>query len=111
MRIERYGRFWAVWEGETLVCVTILKPGYSGSDDLRSALQARVAQALGKAMTPREILFVQDLPRTRNAKIMRRVVRAVYLGKDPGDLSALENPSAVEGLKAMAGTAAKPPAA
>ncbi len=42
---------------------------------------------------------VHDLPRTRNAKIMRRVIRAKYLGTDPGDLSALENPRAVEEIE------------
>ena len=40
-----------------------------------------------------------ELPKTRSAKIMRRVIRATYLGKEPGDLSSLENPG---GLKAIA---------
>ena len=44
--------------------------------------------------------FVGDLPRTRNAKILRRVVRSVYTGTDPGDLSALENPSALAAIGA-----------
>jgi len=42
---------------------------------------------------------VRMLPKTRNAKIMRRVIRAVYLGRNPGDLSALENPEAIEEIK------------
>jgi acetyl-CoA synthetase len=46
------------------------------------------------------IHFVGDLPRTRNAKILRRVVRSVYTGKDPGDLSSLENPSALAAIGA-----------
>jgi acetyl-CoA synthetase len=44
-------------------------------------------------------VFVDDLPRTRNLKIMRRVLRAVFERKDPGDLSALANPEAVERLR------------
>jgi acetyl-CoA synthetase len=47
---------------------------------------------------------VRDLPKTRNAKIMRRVIRAAYLGIDQGDLSSLENPSAVEEIRRSEGT-------
>jgi acetyl-CoA synthetase len=42
--------------------------------------------------------LVTDLPKTRNAKVMRRLIRAAYLGQDPGDLSSLENPRAVEAI-------------
>ena len=42
--------------------------------------------------------FVADIPKTRNAKVMRRVIRAAYLGADPGDITALENPAAVEAI-------------
>jgi len=59
----------------------------------------RVAEALGKPLRPERVLFVPDLPKTRNAKVMRRVVRAAFLGQDPGDLSALENPEAVAAIK------------
>lgn len=86
-------------KGEAVVCFTILKPGYAPDEALRTALWTCVADELGKPLAPREIVFVKDLPRTRNAKIMRRVVRAAYLGKDPGDLSALENPGAVEEIR------------
>lgn len=54
---------------------------------------------MGKPIAPKEIYFVSDLPRTRNAKIMRRVIRAVYLGRDPGDTTALENPAAVDAIR------------
>jgi acetyl-CoA synthetase len=43
------------------------------------------------------------LPKTRNAKILRRVVKAVYLGQDPGDLSSLENPAALDAIGAARG--------
>ena len=86
-------------KGEALVCFCILKPGEPSGGALGEALRSSVANALGKALSPREVRFVCDLPRTRNAKIMRRVVRAAYLGVDPGDLSSLENPAAVEEIR------------
>ena len=58
--------------------------------------RARVADVLGKAFTPARVVFVGSLPKTRSAKIVRRAVRAKVLGKDPGDLSSLENPDALE---------------
>ena len=87
-------------KGEALVCFVILRPGQTGSEALARELQDLVAGALGKPLRPRAVHFVGDLPRTRNAKILRRVVRSVYTGKDPGDLSALENPSALAAIGA-----------
>jgi acetyl-CoA synthetase len=86
-------------KGEAVVCFCILKPDHAPTDALRLGLKNLVANELGKALAPNEILFVRDLPRTRNAKIMRRVIRAVYLGKNAGDTSSLENPAAVEEIR------------
>jgi acetyl-CoA synthetase len=63
---------------------------------LQQELKTLVAKDMGKPLTPSKIHFVSALPKTRNAKVMRRVIRAAYLGEDPGDLSALENPAAVD---------------
>lgn len=68
-------------------------------EELAEELRRRVGAELGKPLRPGKVLFVPALPRTRNAKIMRRVIRAAYLGLDPGDLSALENPAAVEAVR------------
>jgi acetyl-CoA synthetase len=54
------------------------------------------AAQLGKALAPKEVVFVGDIPKTRNAKVMRRVVRAAYLGEKLGDTSALENPASLD---------------
>ena len=86
-------------KGEALVCFCVLKPGHEPGDALRGDLISIVAGALGKPLAPREVHFVRDLPKTRNAKIMRRVIRAAYLRIDPGDVSSLENPSAVEEIR------------
>ncbi|MBI2247584.1 MAG: AMP-dependent synthetase, partial [Armatimonadetes bacterium] len=83
-------------KGEKIVCFAVLKPNAGPSDDLRQALADTVTAQLGKALRPERVLFVRDLPKTRNAKIMRRVIRAKYLNTEPGDLSSLENPQAVE---------------
>jgi acetyl-CoA synthetase len=87
-------------KGEVLVCFCVLGPTVAPSDALRDELTARVVGALGKPFAPKAIKFVDDLPKTRNAKIMRRVVRAAFLGEDTGDTSALENPNAVEAIRA-----------
>jgi acetyl-CoA synthetase len=58
-----------------------------------------VADRMGKPLTPKAVWFVDDLPKTRNAKVMRRVIRSTYLGEPPGDLSSLENPSAVDKIR------------
>ena len=92
-------------KGEALVCVCVLKPGREPGDALREELKASVAGALGKPLAPRGVMFVRDLPKTRNAKIMRRVIRAAYLGLDPGDVSSLENPSAVGEIRHAGGRA------
>ena len=67
---------------------------------LQSELKTLVAKDMGKPLAPSRIHFVSGLPKTRNAKVMRRVIRAAYLGEDPGDLSALENPGLVEEIRA-----------
>jgi acetyl-CoA synthetase len=89
-------------KGEAVVCFAILKPDQSAGEPLKEELRQLVSDELGKPLLPKEILFVNDLPRTRNAKIMRRVIRAVYLGRDPGDISSLENPGAVEEIRKAA---------
>ena len=83
-------------KGEVVVVLAILRRGYEVSDDLRNEISDAVVRQLGKSLAPKRVLFVSELPKTRNAKIMRRVIKAKYLGKDLGDTSSLENPSAVE---------------
>jgi acetyl-CoA synthetase len=85
-------------KGEAVVCFVVLKPGQAPTEALRGALGERVAQQMGKALKPERVLFARDLPKTRSAKIMRRVIRATYLGREAGDLSSLENPDAVKAI-------------
>ena len=86
-------------KGSELVVFVVLKKGVEASDALRAELRALVTDEMGKALAPKSVLFVSDLPKTRNAKVMRRMIRAAYLGQDPGDASTLVNPEAVEEVK------------
>ncbi|MCC7361084.1 MAG: AMP-binding protein [Anaerolineales bacterium] len=85
-------------KGSVVVCFVVLAPGVEPSEALNAALREQLIGALGKALQPREIRFVRELPKTRNAKVMRRLIRAAYLGQPLGDTSALENPAAVEAI-------------
>ncbi len=89
-------------KGQALVCFCVPRQGYSSAQGLAEELSAMIVKQLGKPLRPAAIEFVDDLPKTRNAKIMRRVIRAAYTGESPGDLSALENPGAVAQIAALA---------
>jgi acetyl-CoA synthetase len=86
-------------KGEALVCYCVLAAGAEPTEALRGELKARLIREMGKPLAPREVKFVRDLPKTRNAKVMRRLIRATYLGQDPGDVTSLENKGAVEALR------------
>jgi len=85
-------------KGEALVCFVVLRHGWAPSEALSGELAALVVEQLGKPLRPAALHVVLELPKTRNAKILRRVIRAVFLGQDPGDLSSLENPQAVTAI-------------
>jgi acetyl-CoA synthetase len=85
-------------KGQALICFCVLRPGYQASAALAAELRALVVERLGKPLRPEAVHLVTDLPKTRNAKVMRRVIRAAYLGENPGDLSSLENPRAVDAI-------------
>jgi acetyl-CoA synthetase len=84
-------------KGESIVVFAVVGPGYTPDDALRAEVEGAIVRELGRPLRPKAVLFVRDLPKTRNAKVMRRVIRAKYLGRaDLGDLTSLENPAAVE---------------
>ncbi len=89
-------------KGQSVGCVCVPAPGIAGDEALAADLTAAVVDGMGRSFRPARILFVDDLPKTRSMKIMRRVVRAVVVGDPPGDLSSLVNPESIEGLKAVA---------
>ena len=88
-------------KGMALVVFCVLKPANPAParEQMRTELKAMLIAELGKPLAPKAILFVSDLPKTRNAKVMRRMIRAAYLGLEAGDTSSLVNPAAVEEIK------------
>ncbi len=87
-------------KGETSWVFCCLLPGVEPSRELEREVGDTIAARLGKAFAPGRVIFVEALPRTRSAKIVRRAVRATALGSDPGDLSSLENPESLAAIAA-----------
>lgn len=88
-------------KGSVAIAFCIPVAGEVAGDDLARELRRRVEKELGKPLRPDRVLFVSDLPRTRNAKLMRRVIRSAYLGLDAGNVTSLENPGAVEEIRQL----------
>ena len=85
--------------GTAVVTYVILEGGYEESDELREELREQVGEELGKPFRPREVLFVDEFPKTQSGKIIRRAIQATYTGEDLGDMSSIENPGALERLE------------
>ena len=83
--------------GSALACVCV--PAAEEGPDLARTLRDEVAERLGAAYRPKRVVFAADLPRTRNQKIMRRLVRATLTGEPMGDLSSLANPESLEAIR------------
>jgi acetyl-CoA synthetase len=88
-------------KGEAIVVLCVLRPGEVDDDGLRDAVARHVADDLGKPLKPEVVAVVRALPKTRSGKVMRRVIRAAWLGLDPGDLSALDDPAAVDSIRTV----------
>ncbi len=82
-----------------VVAFCVLKTNEEAGDALRTELVAELIAELGKPLKPKEIRFTKALPKTRNAKVMHRIIRAAYLNHDLGDLTSLENPATVDAIK------------
>jgi acetyl-CoA synthetase len=87
-------------KGEVAWIFCVPRPGAAATAALAGEVVDVVVGTLGKAFKPDRVIFVTALPKTRSAKIVRRAVRAKILGRDPGDLSSLENPEALEEIEA-----------
>jgi len=88
-------------KGDTVVVFAILMPGAEVTPASGEQVRRSIGDQLGGAMRPARVVFVNDLPKTRNAKIMRRALRAAWLGTPPGEMSSLENPAALDDIAAL----------
>jgi acetyl-CoA synthetase len=86
-------------KGEAIVVLCVLRPGETDDEALRASVAQRIADEVGKPLRPEAVAVVRALPKTRSGKVMRRVIRAAWLDQDPGDLSALDDPAAVEAIR------------
>ena len=77
-------------KGQSIHCYCILKSGYKPSDALADELIQFVGKHIGPIARPEKITFVDQLPKTRSGKIMRRVLKARAQGLSEGDISTLE---------------------
>ena len=82
--------------GEVISAFILLKHGRSPSTDLRRELLDTVRRELGPVAVVGDVNFVSMLPKTRSGKIMRRVLKAVILNRDPGDITTIEDEGSVE---------------
>lgn len=88
-------------KGEVIALYVVPAPGVTPGEDLDERLIRELDRTMGKAFRPKVVRWVPDLPRTRSQKIMRRVVKSIALGQDTGDLSTMENPESLKGLKPL----------
>ncbi len=86
-------------KGTAIVLHVVLKRNTVVSEELRSELKAYIGTMMGKPFIPHDIRFVSDLPKTRSGKIVRRMIKDIYLGKSPGDLASVENPQALKAIR------------
>ena len=86
-------------KGEDLVCFVVLQAGVTPSEELRQELKDQVVKIMGKTLKPRDIKFVNELPKTRSAKIVRRIIKSTFLGEEVTDVSSVENVHAIDEIK------------
>jgi acetyl-CoA synthetase len=85
--------------GTAVVAYVVLEGGHEPNDDLREDLRELVGEEHGKPFRPRAVKFVTEFPKTQSGKIIRRAIAAVHQDEDPGDLSSMENPSALDEIR------------
>ena len=85
--------------GDAIIAFVTLKNGYSKSPELINSIKMKMRNELGSLMVPEEFYIVNSLPKTRSGKIMRRVIRDIYLNNELKDISTLENPDSLNEIK------------
>ncbi len=84
--------------------VPIVFASYKGNrapEELKKEIIGQIKKEIGPIALPKEVYLVEDLPKTRSGKIMRRILRGLFIGEELGDLSTLANPEIVEKIKGV----------
>ncbi len=89
-------------KGQAVVVFAVAGPG-TREPEVVAAVAASVEHSLGKPFRPAAVYVIPKLPKTRNGKILRRVIRNVYLGDPPGDLSSIDDVASLDPIRALAG--------
>jgi propionyl-CoA synthetase len=89
------------YKGQAVLAYAVPKDSERAGPELEKSVKDLVDDRLGKIARPKSVFFVDALPKTRSGKMLRRSIQALAEGRDPGDLSTLEDPSALESVKAM----------
>ncbi|MGC9529597.1 MAG: acetate--CoA ligase [Candidatus Bipolaricaulaceae bacterium] len=90
-------------KGEVPIAFVLLKKGAQPSTDLQRELVKTVDEHIGPTARPAALYFVEDVPKTRSGKIMRRVLKSLVRGEPLGDITTLRNPESVDHLKQQVG--------
>ena len=83
-------------KGSAIIAFCVISPSSVPDQQLSEHLIKEIITGLGKPLAPKAVHFIPDLPKTRNAKVMRRMLRSAYLGENLGDTSALVNPEILD---------------
>lgn len=86
-------------KGQVPICLVVLKAGIKGTPEIATEIRDLIRNGIGPIATPKEIVFVDRLPKTRSGKVMRRVIKAVAEGEKLGDLSTIEDGASVNEIK------------
>jgi len=86
-------------KGEVASAFVVLKEGYEPSEELKKELIQHVRNTMGAIVVMKDIQFVSSLPKTRSGKIMRRVMKTLWMDKELGDLSTIEEEASVEEIR------------
>jgi propionyl-CoA synthetase len=87
-------------KGQTPVAFVVLKNNDNNSIESKNAIIAQIDRAIGAIAKPSSVHFVTLLPKTRSGKLLRRSIQALAEGRDPGDLTTIEDPAALVQIKA-----------
>ncbi len=90
--------------GQAIVAFVTLAGHHAGDDAMAEQLREHVAARIGKLARPKQVIWAEDLPKTRSGKIMRRLLRDIAEGRELGDVTTLRDPAVITALKSQAGT-------